>query len=258
MFFPIADDDRALYRPCYVTWGLLIANVVVFCIQLASPEFTYGFAATPAEITSGKDIVGLVRVAFEGETETIEIPHGPGPWPIYLTLLASMFMHGGWMHLGGNLLFLYIFGDNVEHRFGSLRFLLFYLASGLVASLAQVLVDAESVVPTLGASGAISGVMGAYLVLFPHNRVYAVVAFVFIVSVPAYLVLVMWAVLQFFSGIGSLSETTQAGGVAYAAHIGGFLAGGLMALLVRRRLKAEPESGMRASYRRDPRDRRWW
>ena len=169
-----------------------------------------------------------------------------------------MFMHGGWMHLGGNLLFLYIFGDNVEHRFGSLRFLLLYFVSGLVASLAQVFVDAESVIPTLGASGAISGVMGAYLVLFPHNRVYAVLLFFLIISVPAYVVLVAWAVMQFFSGIGSISEVGQTGGVAYAAHIGGFVAGVLIALVMRSRLKEEPESGMRASYRRDPKDRRLW
>lgn len=258
MIFPIADDDRALYRPCYVTWILLGLNVVAFLFQLGFPQFTNGYAVVPAEITSGEDFVGLVRIDVEGDPVAIEISHFPGPVPIYLTLLTSMFLHGGWMHLLGNMLFLYIFGDNIEHRFGSWRFLLFYLASGLVAILAQILVEPESVIPTLGASGAISGVMGAYLVLFPHNRVYVVVLFAFIVSIPAYVVLALWAALQFFSGIGSLAETSQTGGVAYMAHLGGFLTGVLIALVMRLRWKKEPESGMRKTYRRDSRDRRIW
>jgi membrane associated rhomboid family serine protease len=144
-----------------------------------------------------------------------------------------MFMHGGWFHLAGNLLFLWVFGDNVEHRIGHLLFLAFYLVAGLVASLAQILVDPDSIIPTLGASGAISGVLGAYIVMFPTNRV-TVFLFRVLVPVPAIVAIGIWAVFQFISGIGAfaLAEET-AGGVAYMAHIGGFVAGVLGGLLFR-------------------------
>jgi membrane associated rhomboid family serine protease len=148
-----------------------------------------------------------------------------------------MFMHGGWLHLGGNMLFLWIFGDNVEHRAGPIPYLLAYLAAGLVGSLAQTFSDPTSPIPSLGASGAISGVLGAYLVLFPRNRVTAFV-FRFLVQVPALAAIGMWIALQVIS---SLADPTGAGGVAYLAHIGGFVAGVVTGLLFR----ALPDRGSR-------------
>ena len=147
----------------------------------------------------------------------------------------------GLMHLGGNLLYLWIFGDNVEHRFGSVKFLIFYLFSGVAATVAQIMMGPESVIPNLGASGAISGVMGAYLVLFPKNKVNAVFLFR-MVSVPAVVVLGMWIAMQLFSGYGSLGQNSQTGGVAYAAHIGGFVAGVLAGLVVKVLMKEEPHN----------------
>jgi membrane associated rhomboid family serine protease len=254
MFFPLSDDDRELVRPAYVTWLLFALNVALFGWQVAHPDFTAGYAAVPLEITSGDDLVGEFPLEVGGG-ELVVIPHGPGPVPIYLTLFTAMFMHAGLMHLGGNLLFLWIFGDNVEHRFGSVKFLVFYLVSGLVASFAQIATDPSGVVPTLGASGAISGVLGAYLVLFPHNRVNALFFFR-IVTVPAFLVLVMWAVMQVIGGFGA--RAMLGGGVAYAAHLGGFAAGVVLALVARLAMRSEPDSVLARAYRRDPADRRLW
>jgi membrane associated rhomboid family serine protease len=168
-----------------------------------------------------------------------------------------MFMHGGWAHLGGNLLYLWIFGDNVEHRFGAIPFLVFYLVSGLAASAAQIMMGPESVIPNLGASGAISGVLGAYMVLFPRNRVNAVF-FLRIISVPAVFVLGFWIVTQFISGSGSFSSSSQTGGVAYAAHIGGFIAGVLSGIVCRLIFKKEPDSPFRDIYERQANVRRFW
>jgi membrane associated rhomboid family serine protease len=251
MLFPISDDDRHLLRPAYVTIALMAANVLLFFHQLSHPEFTSGFSVIPAEIVKGADLVGAVLV--RSDRGLVEIPQAPGPVPIHLTLLTAMFMHGGWAHLGGNMLYLWIFGDNVEHRFGSLRFLAFYLASGLAATFAQIAMDPGSVIPNLGASGAISGVLGAYLVLFPHNRVMAVFLFR-LVSIPAVFVLGLWAVTQVFSGMGSLGNTGSTGGVAYAAHIGGFVAGVVAGVIARLTLKTEPDTPFRRIYeRRHPR-----
>jgi membrane associated rhomboid family serine protease len=166
-------------------------------------------------------------------------------------------MHGGWGHLGGNLLYLWIFGDNVEHRFGGLKFLAFYLVSGIVATFAQIATDPAGVIPNLGASGAISGVLGAYLVLFPRNRVNAVFFFR-IVSLPAVFVLGMWGLMQVVSGAGSLAAEQGGGGVAYAAHIGGFIAGLVMGLVSRVGMKTEPDSVFRRQYEREPGVRRYW
>jgi membrane associated rhomboid family serine protease len=242
MLFPISDDDSALQGRAWVTLVLIVLNLLVFFgLQGAGANdaFTYGYSAVPEEITSGRDLVEDQQVTvtdpLTGDRQSVDIPQAPGPTPIWLTLLSSMFMHGGFMHLFGNLLYLWIFGDNVEHRFGSRVFLAFYLVSGLAASLAQIFLDPGSVVPTLGASGAISGVLGAYLMLFPRNRVNAVFFFR-VVSVPAIVVLGLWIVMQFVSGYGAIANTEQTvGGVAYAAHIGGFIAGALMAFVLRNR-----------------------
>jgi len=143
-------------------------------------------------------------------------------------------MHGGWLHLGGNMLFLFIFGDNVERRLGSLLYLAFYLVCGVIASAAQIATDPSSVIPSLGASGAISGVLAAYLVYFPQNKVRVLVGFRFVTEVPALLMIGVWALIQFVSGIGSIAVTDQTGGgVAYFAHIGGFIAGLVLAFLLR-------------------------
>ncbi|MEK0425478.1 MAG: Rhomboid protease GluP, partial [Planctomycetota bacterium] len=167
MLFPISDDDQNVNIVPYITYGLLAANVVLFLVQVTNPEFTYGWSVIPKEITTGIDIVDPQELRIEGQGK-VQIPQAPGPVPIWLTLLSSMFMHGGFGHIAGNMLYLWIFGNNVEHRFGHRWFLIFYLISGLVASFAQIMLAPQSIIPNLGASGAIAGVMGAYLVLFPY------------------------------------------------------------------------------------------
>jgi len=242
--FPIGDENLPGRGLAWVTTALIAANVAVFVLlQAASGDnaFTLGWSAVPLEITTNADLTRAVPWVVGG-TELL-IPQAPGPSPIYLTLLSSMFMHGGWLHLGGNMLFLWIFGDNVEHRAGPLLFLVAYLATGLVGSLAQVWSDQLSPIPSLGASGAISGVLGAYIVLFPRNRV-TVFLFRFLVQVPALVAIGMWIALQLVSGF---ADTAGVGGVAYLAHIGGFGAGVVAGLL----LRALPDrgAGRTASYR---------
>ena len=242
MLFPISDDDQALSSRAVVTLVLVVVNVLVFGYQLAEPAFTYAWSVVPQEITTGQDLVNARPIPEEDPAAEVrtpaDIPQRPGPGPapfVYLTMLSAMFMHGGWGHLGGNLLYLWIFGDNVEHRFGSGVFLLFYLASGVAATVAQIALEPSSVVPSLGASGAISGVLGAYLVLFPKNRVNAVFFFR-VVSVPAVVVLGLWIAFQFVNGYGAIARTEQTtGGVAYGAHIGGFVAGVVLAFALRSR-----------------------
>jgi membrane associated rhomboid family serine protease len=228
--FPIGDENLPGRGLAWVTLSLIAVNIAVFVfLQDASGAntFTYGWSSIAREITTGVDITKAVPVVIGGTQYAI--PQAPGPDPIYLTLLSSMFMHGSWLHLGGNMLFLWIFGDNVEHRAGRLLYLVAYLAAGLVGSLAQILSDPTSQIPSLGASGAISGVLGAYLVLFPRNRVTAFV-FRFLVQIPALAAIGMWIAVQLIS---SLADPTGAGGVAYMAHIGGFAAGVLAGLLFR-------------------------
>jgi membrane associated rhomboid family serine protease len=231
--FPISDENERGTGPAFVTLSFIAINVAVFLLlqgagaTTAGAEFTYGYAAVPVEITQGVDLTTPQTVTIGGQA--ISVPQEPGPTPIWLTLLTSMFMHGSWLHLLGNMLYLWIFGDNVEHRIGHLPFVAFYLAAGVVASLAQILVNTSSVIPTLGASGAIAGVLGAYLVLFPGNRVLVIVVR-FPVWVPALVAIGLWAVLQVVGGFGTPGE---GGGVAYMAHIGGFVAGVVAGLLFR-------------------------
>ena len=230
---PIGDDDQPGPLP-FVNLAIIVINVLIFAvIQLQSDAFTMGFSTIPAEITHGTDLVGPVLINLpDGTTETIV--EAAGPSPIWLTLFSSMFMHGGWAHLGGNMLFLFIFGDNVERLYGFFRYLVFYLVCGLVASYAQVLSNPESVIPSLGASGAISGVLAAYLVNFPQNRVRVLVGLRYATQVPALMMIGLWALLQFASGIGSIAVSDQTGGgVAYWAHIGGFIAGAVIAYLLK-------------------------
>jgi len=231
--FPLFDENEPGQGIAWVTLALIGINIAVFLLlQQAGGDnqFTYGFSTIPAEITTGRDIVSPVPVTIDGARYLI--PEAPGPNPIYLTLLTSMFMHGGWLHLGGNMLFLFIFGDNVEHYIGSALYLAFYLVAGIVASFAQILVDPTSPIPNLGASGAIAGVLGAYIVLFPRNRV-VVFLFRFLVPVPAVVAIGLWAVLQFVNGFGAIALTAETGGVAYLAHVGGFITGVLVGFLAR-------------------------
>ncbi|TAG09597.1 MAG: rhomboid family intramembrane serine protease [Verrucomicrobia bacterium] len=242
--FPLSDDDRMLIRPAWVTHGLMAANIMMFLYQLANPAFTMGYSMVPYEMTHGVDLIDS-----QSTQQAMQMGHTSGPVPIYLTLLFSMFMHGGWAHLGGNMLYLWIFGDNVEHRFGHVRFLAFYLLSGLVGSLCQIMLNTQSVIPNLGASGAISGILGAYLVLFPRNQVMAIFLFR-IVQIPALWVLGLWVVMQIFSGFGTLSSVGETGGVAYGAHLGGFFAGLAMGIFARIMIREEPDTAFRKIYDR--------
>jgi membrane associated rhomboid family serine protease len=232
---PIGDQDERQGLPI-VNLAIIAINVLVFVLlQLPSDAFTMGFSVIPKEITHGIDLIGPVQIALPDGTSAV-IDEAPGPSPIWLTLFTSIFMHGGWTHLGGNMLFLFIFGDNIERLFGSLKYLVFYLVCGIVAALAQVYSSPDSVIPSLGASGAISGVLAAYLLNFPQNPIRVLLIFGFFVlmrTVPALLMIGLWFLIQFVNGIGSIAVSTQTSGVAYWAHIGGFAAGLVLALLLR-------------------------
>ena len=214
--FPIGDqNDHA--GVAYVTIALIVLNVIAFLNEINRPEqavqaFIFAWGVVPREFATATDLPPLI------------------PFPFWSTLLTSMFLHGGWGHLGGNMLFLWIFGDNIEHRLGHVRFVLFYLTCGLAASVAHIIFNSGSSVPAVGASGAISGVLGGYLLMFPRNRVY-VLTWGGVMAVPAIFMLGLWIVIQFVSGVGSIAVTNQTGGVAYMAHIGGFVAGLILAPL---------------------------
>ncbi len=232
---PYKDNIPARRFPL-VTWGLIAINVAVFFYQLSLGQyldtFIYHYGMVPAVVTASL------------RTSTLDVT----------PFITSMFLHGGWLHIAGNMLFLYIFGDNVEDRMGHVVYPLFYLASGIGAALLQLATDPTSPLPTIGASGAIAGVMGAYFVLYPRARVRTVVIFVFLIrimDIPAILFLGIWFVLQFFSGVASIG-TASAGGVAFWAHVGGFgvgLVGGLFAKLLTRDRSMEVIS---------PRGERYW
>jgi membrane associated rhomboid family serine protease len=210
--FPIGDENEGGRIP-FVTWALIGLNVLAFLLELsqgsegALQSFVTAWGVVPREYSLGRDLP-------------------PGiPLPFWSTLITSMFLHGGWAHLGGNMLFLWIFGDNLERVMGHVRYALFYLLTGLAAGLAHIAFNSGSTVPSVGASGAISGILGGYLLLFPRNRV-RVLTRGGIMHVPAFVMLGLWIVLQLVSGFGSMARTEQTGGgVAYMAHIGGFVAG---------------------------------
>ena len=232
MVIPLGDERTGRDLTPYVVFGLIATNALVWLLQLSlGDSFTNGYATVPFEITHGQDLVGTQTIAVGGQS--ITITETAGPTPIYLTLLTSMFMHGGWMHILGNMLYLWIFGDQIESLLGHGRFLLFYLACGLAASVAQILVGPDSVVPSLGASGAIAGVLGAYLVKFPRNRVRVLMMRGGITQLPAMVVLGLWIVLQLVSQVGTAAG--EATGVAYMAHIGGFIAGLALVVVLRKR-----------------------
>jgi len=222
--FPIGDDNSDRTRTPYVNYAIIAANVLVFALLQrfgGNDAFTYAFSLVPREITTGIDLTTpqIVRDILTGETALV--PNFATPLPVYFNFLSSMFMHGGFSHIFGNMLFLWVFGDNIENRLGHLRYLLFYLLCGFAAALGQIFMQTDSVVPMLGASGAISGVLGGYLLLFPKRSVRAIILN-FYTTVPAYVALGLWIVYQIVSGYLTPAGT---GGVAYAAHIGGFIAG---------------------------------
>jgi len=230
---PIGDQDEPGGLPI-VNIAIIAINILVFVLlQLPSDAFTMAYSAIPLEITTGQDLIGPTPIQLpDGTTETIV--HADGPDPIWLTLFSSMFMHGGWAHLGGNMLFLFIFGDNVEKRLGSIMYIAFYLICGVIAAFTQIATNPQSIIPTLGASGAISGVLAGYLVYFPQNRVRVLVGFRYVTEVPALMMIGLWALLQLISGFGAIAVTDEtAGGVAYWAHIGGFVAGLILAFVLR-------------------------
>jgi membrane associated rhomboid family serine protease len=208
IMLPIGDDNSARRIAPLVTYALIVLNVLFFFVELAGGDaFIQTWAFVPSRF--------LANPAVD-----------------FLTLFTSLFMHAGWLHLGGNMLYLWIFGDNVEDRFGHVKFAIFYLLCGLAATFAQLVFSMNSNIPNLGASGAIAGVLGAYILLFPQGRV-RVLQGQRVVQVPALIVIGLWIVLQLFSSVGSIANTADTGGVAYMAHVGGFAAGFVLTFLFR-------------------------
>jgi membrane associated rhomboid family serine protease len=212
--FPIGDDPHPSGTSRLVTLTLIVMNVLAFFLELSRPSpealqsFIQSWGVVPREYSAGTDLAPRI------------------PLPFWSTLVTSMFLHGGWMHLGGNMLYLWIFGDNLEKVMGHLRFLIFYLVCGIAAALAHIVFNTRSNVPTVGASGAISGILGGYLVMFPRNRV-RVLMRGGVQAVPAFVMLGLWILIQLVSSVGDIARTeqTEGGGVAFLAHVGGFVAG---------------------------------
>ena len=210
---PIGDDNSARRTVPLVTYALIALNVLFFFVEMSGGDaFIDKWAFVPSRFLAN--------------------PAGD-----FLTLFTSMFMHAGWLHLGGNMLYLWIFGDNVEDRFGHGQFTIFYLLCGLAATFAQLMFSLGSNVPNLGASGAIAGVLGAYILMFPQGSV-RVLQGQRVIPMPALIVIGFWFVLQLFSGIGSITAAGDTGGVAYMAHIGGFIAGFVLTFLFRGNTRA--------------------
>lgn len=210
---PIRDTIPSS-RTAWVTRAILVANVVVFALELQRgaglESFVYRYGVVPTHwiISSASDF--------------LDWPH------LFLTLITSQFLHGGFFHLGSNMLYLWIFGDNVEDRLGHVRYVCLYLGSGVAAAVAHILLSPASRVPMIGASGAIAGVLGAYLLLFPAAKVVTLVPFGFFMQVmelPAFLFLGLWFLLQWFMGLMSIGQVADVGGVAFWAHVGGFISG---------------------------------
>jgi membrane associated rhomboid family serine protease len=208
MLFPIGDDNSTRRTVPMVTYSLIALNVIFFFVEMSGGEpFIKQWSVVPKRFVTN-------------------------PGGDLLTVFTAMFMHGGWMHLIGNMLYLWIFGDNVEDRFGKVKFLMFYLLCGIGATLAQVAVNPNSSIPNLGASGAISGVLAAYLIMFPKGKVNVLMGRG-VVAMPAIFVIGIWIVLQFINGIGAITESAETGGVAYMAHIGGFVVGLILSFFLR-------------------------
>jgi membrane associated rhomboid family serine protease len=229
--FPIGDENRGIRSRPVVTWAIIALNVLVFLFQLTLDEgdlvrFIMDWGTVPREISNGDDLFALV---------------------------TCMFLHGGWLHIAGNMLFLWVFGDNVEDTMGHLKFLVFYLICGIAASGLQVVVDSDSRIPLIGASGAISGVLAAYLVLFPKGKIRTLIfiGLPIVVLVPAWAMIGYWIVIQFINGAASLGVDTAetGGGVAYFAHIGGFIAGAALVWFFRDPDIQQRQNEVRAGHR---------
>jgi membrane associated rhomboid family serine protease len=221
--FPIGDDNSDRTITPYVNYALIGINILVFVFlqQIGGNDaFSYAFSLVPKEIMTGVDLAGG-QIVRDSLGNIGEVRHYATPLPVYFNFLSSMFMHGSIMHIFGNMLFLWVFGDNLENLLGHVRFAAFYLVCGIAAALAQIVMDTDSIIPMLGASGAISGVLGGYILLFPQRRVRALI-FSFLTEVPAFVAVGIWIAYQLISGYLTSAGT---GGVAYAAHIGGFIAG---------------------------------
>jgi membrane associated rhomboid family serine protease len=261
--FIFGDETHSNGRIPWVTGALVLINILAFLVQKSLGEsFTYGFSLVPAEIATGRDLTKPQQMKIKvphhssdpkkrGRVEYrdtwVTIPQYPGPFPIYLTLLTSMFLHADWVHLIGNMWFLVIFGRNVETALNHGRFLLYYLICGLGGGLAHVLSDSQSVIPCLGASGAISGIMGAYLAIYPLNKIKMWLGvWVGVIEVPAFVALGIWFLWQYVSAFASAEIGSVGGGVAYWDHLGGFATGALLivgtiAYLKIQAAKAPPE-----------------
>ena len=234
--FPYKDENPTVLTP-YVTVGIIIFTAIVWvAAQGAGTYPALGRSVCELGVIPG-ELLGRLP-------QTVSVPIGPGlecqvgASPAWHTMVTSMFLHGGWFHLIGNMWFLWVFGNNVEDSMGHPRFVAFYLLTGVLAALAQVLASPNSPIPMVGASGAISGIMGGYLVLYPRVRIHMLIFFGFFVTtvaVPAYLMLLYWAFLQFVSGLFTMGMEER-GGIAFMAHLGGFVAG---AVLIK--LFAKPE-----------------
>jgi membrane associated rhomboid family serine protease len=270
---PLRDNVPPRRTPV-VNYAIIGATTFVFLLQLFETEqdrLVERYGMIPARITRPqepvlvRDVV-LVRTPFGLVQEEVARPTEPLPFSPWVTLLTCMFLHGGWLHFLGNVWFLHIFGDNVEDRMGRIGYLAFYLASGIAAGVAHLAFNHTSTIPTIGASGAIAGVMGAYFVLYPHAMVLTLVPILFIIEVvvlPAFVFLGLWFVLQFFQGAFSI-VSMDAQGVAWWAHIGGFIAGMLLAQWLRDHGRLRPRVELvvpntgRIGHYRTYRVRRHW
>ncbi len=224
---PLRDANPTRRTPV-ITLALIAACAVVFAIELSITT-----AGGDAALAAFFDRWGAIPASIDAALKTGDLASGA-----VLGMVTSLFLHAGWLHIGGNMLFLWIFGNNIEDRLGRLPFLLFYLAGGIAASLAQAWTDPTSTIPLVGASGAIAATLGAYLVLYPGARILSLVFLGFfyqLLEVPALIMLGYWFLLQLVDGVASLGATSTHGGVAFFAHIGGFVAGAGVGLLVRAR-----------------------
>lgn len=244
MVLPLGDYHPSRTMP-WVTYLLIALNVLFYVMQVDKGQaFTASLAVTPYEVVHGRDVSGTpqqllvqnqtgewVVVHVNPDSHEIffdpEFQHPKNPIPTWATLFTAMFLHGSPLHLLGNMLFLWIFGDNVEDRFGKTKYLFLYLSAGAIGFLAQTMAAPDSMIPVLGASGAVAGVMGAYLLMFPMNPI-RVLIFYFPADLPAYIVIGLWIASQFLLGITEMDRLGKTGGVAYLAHIGGVAVGMLL------------------------------
>jgi membrane associated rhomboid family serine protease len=222
--FPLRDDNPTNIKP-FITWALIAVNVLVFLHQIsmtpdAAQLFVYQYGAIPAVVLGAKNLPARIATV-----------------PPAMSVFTSMFLHGGWMHLIGNMWFLWIFGNNIEEAMGRVRYIAFYLICGVLASVSHVLSNPGSVIPSIGASGAIAGVLGAYIMLYPRARVWTLIFlgfFIKLMYLPAGIILGFWFVLQFING-SMMAGRQDMGGVAFWAHVGGFIAGVLLVGLFKKR-----------------------